>query len=142
MEKPNAIYQYSIDDIDQVAQDIWEAHNRRKNWLFYGQVGAGKTTFIKAICRLLNVPENTQSPTFSLINEYEIQHSNLLLYHIDLYRLDDIEEAMGIDIEAYTESVNYCFIEWPEIIEPLLPDDVVKLNFEIIDHNSRKIIIL
>lgn len=113
---------------------------------FSGEVGAGKTTFIQAICRLLGVKEEVASPTFSLINEYEYMDSannrGYPVYHIDLYRLKSLDEALEIGIEDYLYSGAYCFIEWPELAEALLPEGTVRIKLEIIGDSGRKILIL
>lgn len=144
IELNSITFQYTLEELRDIVPEIWEKFNSYKIWLFYGQVGAGKTTFIKEVCNHLKVQENTQSPTFSLINEYAIQQQGQpdLLYHIDLYRIESLEEALNLDIESYLDAHHYCFIEWPEVIEPLVSERVVKLFFEFIDFNSRKILIL
>jgi tRNA threonylcarbamoyladenosine biosynthesis protein TsaE len=97
---------------------------------FYGEMGAGKTTFIKEICRQLGVEENITSPSFSLVNEYITKHGEVI-YHFDCYRLKNTEEAFDIGAEEYFYSGNLCFIEWPERIEELLPADTVEVNITV-----------
>ena len=113
---------------------------------FYGEIGAGKTAFIQAFCRHLGIKEEVASPTFSIVNEYEYRspanEAGHFVFHIDLYRLKNIEEALQIGIEEYLYSGAYCLIEWPELIEPLLPEDTVRIKLEIIGDSSRKILIL
>ena len=92
---------------------------------FYGKMGAGKTTFIKAVCEELGVKDVINSPTFAIINEYAVPASGQSIYHFDFYRINDIGEALDIGTEDYFDSGAWCFIEWPEKIEPLLPDDTV-----------------
>ena len=94
---------------------------------FYGKMGAGKTTFIKVICSILGVKEVVQSPSFAIINEYRINASDRI-YHFDFYRIRKPEEAMDIGYEDYFFSGNYCFIEWPELVEPLLPEGTVRVK--------------
>jgi tRNA threonylcarbamoyladenosine biosynthesis protein TsaE len=94
---------------------------------FFGSMGAGKTTFIKAICAELGVEDIVQSPTFSIINEYKTR-SGESIYHFDFYRIKKIGEVFDIGYEDYLYSGNYCFIEWPELIGPLLPDDTIRVH--------------
>ncbi|MEM9824033.1 MAG: tRNA (adenosine(37)-N6)-threonylcarbamoyltransferase complex ATPase subunit type 1 TsaE, partial [Bacteroidota bacterium] len=121
------------------------ADSRRK-WLFTGEIGAGKTTLIQSICAHFSVLEKVTSPTFSLINEYSGSHpkngASMLFYHMDLYRLDQMQEAIDIGIEDYLYDEHYCFIEWPALIEAILPTEVLKINIEILENSSRKIIFL
>ncbi|MCO6493052.1 MAG: tRNA (adenosine(37)-N6)-threonylcarbamoyltransferase complex ATPase subunit type 1 TsaE [Phaeodactylibacter sp.] len=113
---------------------------------FYGEIGAGKTSLIQALCRCLGVKEEVASPTFSIVNEYEYkglrEEKEKPVFHMDLYRLRDIEEALQIGIEDYLYSGAYCLIEWPELIEALLPEGTVRIKLEIIGDSSRKILIL
>jgi tRNA threonylcarbamoyladenosine biosynthesis protein TsaE len=103
---------------------------------FEGNLGAGKTTFIKYLCTTLKSTGHISSPTYSLINEYECEGGKI--YHMDLYRLKSTEEALDIGIEDYLYSSSYCFIEWPELITPLLPDNFLHIKIIAID-NQRKI---
>ena len=140
------LYIYKVEDLENAAKILLKHAGNRKKWCFYGEVGAGKTTFIKAICQYLKVKEWVTSPTYSLVNEYTFPSPNKpqeeYVYHLDLYRLNQIEEALDIGIEEYLYDDNYCFIEWPEIIDPILPDNVVKISMEIVDHSVRKILCL
>jgi tRNA threonylcarbamoyladenosine biosynthesis protein TsaE len=104
-----------------------------------GNLGAGKTAFVKAFCRNLGCHNQVSSPTFSLVNEYDCNGEKM--YHIDLYRLDAVDEALDIGIEEYLYSGEYCFIEWPEIIQDLLPSDYVDVFIASTDENSRKLLI-
>lgn len=110
----------NIASIRRVAQELLAFCDGIKCVTFEGEIGAGKTTLITALCELLETSDIASSPTFSIVNVY--QGSKDQVYHMDLYRLNDIEEAFGIGIEEYLDSPNYCFIEWPEIIEPILID--------------------
>jgi tRNA threonylcarbamoyladenosine biosynthesis protein TsaE len=103
---------------------------------FEGNLGAGKTTFIKYLCSALKSTNHISSPTYSLINEYEAEGAKI--FHMDLYRLKSMEEALDIGIEDYFYSNNYCFIEWPELITPLLPDNFLHIRIIAID-KQRKI---
>ncbi len=112
----------------------------RKVWLFSGKIGAGKTTLIQRICSHFNVEDEVTSPSYSLVNEY---HGNEIIYHIDLYRLKSIEEALDIGIEEYLFSHHYCFIEWPSLIEPLITEmPVLKIQIENKANSGRKILFL
>ncbi len=105
---------------------------------FKGEMGTGKTTLIKEICHQLGSTDNFSSPTYSIVNEYLITGSDEKIYHIDLYRLKNIEEALAIGIEEYISGDNYCFIEWPRLIEQLLPPNTVKVDIKFED-NMREI---
>ena len=137
---------HSIDELEKVVEELLNFAGDRKILLFYGEIGAGKTTFIQRFCSYFNVAENVTSPTFSLANEYTFKdkkdQSEQLIYHLDLYRLKNMDEAIDIGIEDYLFGNYYCLIEWPEIIEPLLPEDVVKIKIQLLDNSSRKIIFL
>ena len=97
---------------------------------FYGEMGAGKTTLIKELCRHLSSDDNFSSPTYSIVNEY-LTETGRKIYHIDLYRLNDLEEAISLGIQEYLDSGNYVFIEWPELIAVLLPPETVKVDMEV-----------
>jgi tRNA threonylcarbamoyladenosine biosynthesis protein TsaE len=112
--------------------------NGRKKVVLFGQIGAGKTTFVKAFCQKMQTYETANSPTFSLVNEYE--YADGLIYHLDLYRLNSTEEAIDIGIEDYLYDEHYCFIEWAELIENILPDEVVAMRFETQEDGSRKVV--
>ena len=120
---------YNISSIDQLAAIAIDVLNKSssKIFLFYGELGAGKTTFIKVLCKVLGVEELVSSPTYALINEYK--SSTDTLYHMDLYRLKSVEEAYDIGIEDYLYSGNFCFIEWPQTIEGIIdsPFHVIEL---------------
>lgn len=112
--------EYSLDEIASVASTLI-AQNLNKIILFKGEMGVGKTTFIKELCKQLGVQEATSSPTFSLVNEYQIKE-NECIYHFDMYRLKHEVEALDMGIEDYFYSVNWCFVEWSENIPSLIPD--------------------
>ena len=120
--------QIKIDDIeriDKAACEFISMMDNRTVFAFEGKMGAGKTTFIKAICKKLGVKEVINSPTFSIINEYQINVTQQLIYHFDFYRINSIHEAREIGIEDYFYSGALCFIEWPEKINQLLPEDTL-----------------
>ena len=106
---------------------------------FYGKMGAGKTTFIKAICEALGVTDVITSPTFAIVNEYRSEEDNELIYHFDFYRIKKLEEVYDMGYEDYFYSGSLCFLEWPELIEELLPEDAVKVTIEETQDGSRLI---
>lgn len=115
-------------------------NNPEKVYCFNGKMGAGKTTFIKAICEEMGVQETVNSPTFSIVNEYEAEDGKII-YHFDCYRINSIQEALDMGAEEYLYSGNYCFIEWSENIVPLLPDDAVMVEIEEIENEVRMVTI-
>lgn len=128
----------SIEELQDAAQEILDAFQGERIFAFYGQMGAGKTTFIKSICRKLGSIDNITSPTFALVNEYDTPNSGSV-FHFDFYRLKNFEEALDIGFEDYIFSNNYCLMEWPEKIEELLPTELVKVTIEETDSGSRLI---
>lgn len=109
----------SIDDLDLVAKELIEFASNKRVFTLHGEMGAGKTTFVKSLGKVLGVLDVIQSPTFSIVNEY-CTSNNEKVYHFDFYRLEKLEEAYDIGYEHYLSSGNYCFIEWPEKVESLL----------------------
>lgn len=134
----------SIDDIAAAAREFAALMGDETVYAFYGEMGAGKTTFINSLCRKLGVEDDTtSSPSFAIVNEYRSDTTAELIYHFDLYRLEDIEEALDLGIEDYFDSGALCLIEWPERIEPLLPDDVVKVKISVDpDDDSRSLLVV
>lgn len=119
----------SLENIQEAASQFVAAMGDNTVFAFYGKMGAGKTTFIKAVCEHLGVTDVINSPTFAIINEYR-SDSGELIYHFDFYRINKVEEAFDFGYEDYFYSGALCFIEWPELIEELLPLDVVKVKIE------------
>jgi tRNA threonylcarbamoyladenosine biosynthesis protein TsaE len=117
----------SLSEINHVAEKFLEAHPADRLFAFYGKMGSGKTTFIKALCDKLQVVDYVNSPTFALINVYATEQSNEV-FHFDFYRIKSLDELFDLGYEEYFFSDNYCFIEWPELIEPLLPINTVKIS--------------
>ncbi|NLO71076.1 MAG: tRNA (adenosine(37)-N6)-threonylcarbamoyltransferase complex ATPase subunit type 1 TsaE [Porphyromonadaceae bacterium] len=115
-------------------------NNPEKVYCFYGKMGAGKTTFIKAICEELAVKDTVNSPTFSIVNEYETAEGEII-YHFDCYRINKIQEALDLGAEEYMYSDNYCFIEWPENIEQILPENAVNVEIEEMEDGVRMVTI-
>ena len=118
----------SLENIREAAKDFIAAMDDRTVFAFRGNMGAGKTTFIKAICEELGVEDVINSPTFAIVNEYRSEETGELIYHFDFYRINKLSEADDIGTEDYFYSGALCFIEWPEKIEELLPGDVVEVN--------------
>ena len=128
---------YQLDELPIVAKQLLDTI-KAPIWLFYGEMGAGKTTLIREILIQLGVEDNIQSPTFSLVNEYR-DGANQIVFHFDFYRIEQEEEAYDMGIEDYFYSDNRCLVEWPEKIPNLLPDDAVKIHIEVIDDLTRTI---
>ncbi len=124
----------SLDELAQVAKDILLAYKDKRVFAFYGEMGAGKTTLIKQLCKQLQVIDQVNSPTFSIINEY-VSADNKSIYHADFYRIKNEQEAINIGFMDYLDSGNYCFIEWAENIYNLLPTDSVKVTIKILHGN-------
>ena len=130
---------YNLADIEEVAKQLIN-NLKTKTWLFYGNMGVGKTTLIKAIVKQLGCKDEVSSPTFSIINEYEINNDKI--FHFDLYRIKNLEEAYHFGIEDYLDSNHYIFIEWPEKIESILTDELDKISIEIVSEKTRKLLLL
>lgn len=130
----------SIKTIDETARQFIEQIRENTVFAFNGSMGAGKTTFIKAICEELGVTETVNSPTFSIVNEYE-GNNGRIIYHFDCYRINKIEEALEIGIEEYLYSGNLCFIEWAENIASLLPDSIVNVEINELENGERDVLI-
>jgi tRNA threonylcarbamoyladenosine biosynthesis protein TsaE len=127
-----------LKDLPGIARWIKKFADNEKIWLFEGEMGAGKTTFIQALCKTMGVTAPVQSPTFSLVNEY-ITSDNILVYHFDFYRIRTQAEALDIGFEEYLYSGNYCFIEWSSKIPDLLPTQYLKISITLDVQNQRTI---
>ena len=130
----------TIDVLDEVAKDIVNNLSDSKIILFYGEMGAGKTTLIKEICKQLGVSDTMSSPTFSVVNEYNTSDDKII-YHFDLYRIKNIEECFDIGMEEYLYSGNYCFIEWPEVALSVFPEKYYSLSIKTEKDNTRSVIL-
>ena len=130
----------SLKTIDQTAQKFIDQIGERTVFAFNGKMGAGKTTFIKSICETMGVKETVNSPTFSIVNEYEAADGRII-YHFDCYRINKIQEALDLGAEEYLYSGNLCFIEWSENIAPILPDSLVNVDIEEVENGKRNVII-
>ena len=132
---------YTLHKIQKIATEFWNAVNNATVLGFYGDMGSGKTTFIHALCDVKNVKDVVGSPTFSIINEYAFDDdgSDSKIYHIDLYRLKDVDEVRQAGVEDCFYSGNICLVEWPEKAGTLLPDNALHIQIEVIDAETRRI---
>jgi tRNA threonylcarbamoyladenosine biosynthesis protein TsaE len=131
------------------ATDILDKCGTSRVFAFDGKMGAGKTTFIKELCEVMGTEDVVNSPTFAIVNVYEVEAIRRLgekakgerqeVYHFDCYRIKDLREAMDMGAEEYLYSGNYCFIEWAEMIEPLLPEDTVWVKIEVLENGERRL---
>jgi len=128
-----------LDHIDEAAREFIAQMGDDTVFAFYGKMGAGKTTFIKALCKLLGVEDEVNSPTFAIINEYRSETTAELIYHFDFYRIKKLEEVYDLGYEDYFYSGALCFIEWPELVEELLPLDAKKVTITENSDGSRTI---
>ena len=129
-----------LQDIQRAARQFVEAMGERKVFAFYGPMGVGKTTFIKAVCEQLQVDDAITSPTFAIVNEYQTRQG-LPVFHFDFYRIRKIEEVYDMGYEDYFYSSDPCFIEWPELIEELLPEDALKVVITTEDDGCRRVVV-
>ena len=126
----------ALDELPKVAKALLDFCGNTKKVTLTGEIGAGKTTLVKAIGRLLNIQDTVNSPTFAIINTYHNTQQKAI-HHIDLYRLETLEEAIDIGIEDYLYDDNWCFVEWSELVESILPLTVVHVHIELDKHNGR-----
>ena len=129
----------NIDTIRESAREFIQNIGEHKVFAFYGKMGAGKTTFVKAICEELGVKDVITSPTFAIVNEYETSPKPQSIFHFDFYRIKRLEEVYDMGYEDYFYSGGICFIEWPELIEDLLPEDAVRVYIEEQEDGSRTV---
>ncbi|MBR3615326.1 MAG: tRNA (adenosine(37)-N6)-threonylcarbamoyltransferase complex ATPase subunit type 1 TsaE [Bacteroidaceae bacterium] len=130
-----------IEDYPQAAREFVELLDKGRIFAFYGKMGSGKTTFIKSICEELGVEDSINSPTFAIVNEYEDRNQNTI-YHFDFYRIKSIEEVYNMGYEEYLYGDAICFMEWPELIEELLPEETVKVFVEETEGGARSVKIM
>lgn len=133
------IISFDLDSIDKAAEELMGLFPGNRIFAFYGEMGSGKTTFIKAVCRFLGVEQFVTSPSFAIVNEYHDKSGRNSFYHFDFYRIDKVEEAFDMGYEDYFYSGNTCFIEWPEKISALLPEDTVKLTINVLYNGMREL---
>ena len=124
-------------ELDKVASFICKHYLHNKIFLFYGEVGAGKTTLIKKICKYLKVEENVTIPTFSIVNKYTYAN-NHIISHFDFYRVENINEVYNIGVYEYIDSSKFCFFEWPEVANEIFTDKYLKIFIKV--NNSKRII--
>lgn len=143
IDSDNAISLY--DGENEVAcHHVLDVAEDKKVFAFHGDMGAGKTTFIKQLCQELGTSDVVNSPTFAIVNVYDLptdSHYGKEMYHFDCYRLKDIREAIDFGAEDYLYSGNLCFIEWPDILEPLLPEDTVHVEIKVLANGDRELTI-
>jgi len=138
LEQTESVKTFKIEEMSQAA--LWlsgNLENQPKIWKFYGPMGAGKTTLIKNLCHIWGVKEETSSPTYSLVNEYHGTEG--MIYHFDFYRLENVTEALEIGVEDYLYKGQRCLIEWPELVEDLLPVDAPSIEIQYEGENARTI---
>lgn len=129
----------SIDGIVEAAKAFVDAMGEKRVFAFYGKMGVGKTTFIKAVCEEMGVEDVINSPTFAIVNEY-VDGRGEPIYHFDFYRIKKEQEVLDIGYEDYVYSGNLCFMEWPELIENLLPEEVVKVTIHEEEDGGRTVV--
>lgn len=127
----------NLENMPEAAQEFVRAMDQNTVFAFYGKMGAGKTTFIKVVCEALGVTDVVNSPTFSIVNEYRADTTGELIYHFDFYRIKKLEEVYDMGYEDYFYSGAVCFIEWPELIEDLLPGDAIRVDIVEQEDGSR-----
>ena len=134
----NFSHTFSLSEIDAAARAFAGAIGQRRIFAFYGAMGAGKTTFIKALCQALGVEDTVTSPTFAIVNEYATAQGQTV-YHFDFYRIRRLSEAYDMGCDEYFQSGRLCLIEWPELVEDLLPEDAVRVTIETLPDGRRHV---
>jgi tRNA threonylcarbamoyladenosine biosynthesis protein TsaE len=134
-------FEVTLDNIKSVAEELWKQYKQYSVWAIHGEMGSGKTTFIHALCEVLQVKNVVTSPTFAIINEYSSPGAGIV-YHMDWYRLKNEEEAMHAGIEDALLSGNLCLIEWPDKASGLLPDNALNIYLETINENRRRLMVV
>lgn len=145
MTAPSEKYILSLSDWDDFAAFLLSYAGERRKFFFYGEMGAGKTTFIQALCRQLGAVEAALSPSFSLVNEYHYttaEGKKGLVHHLDLFRLRDGQEALDIGVEDYLYDEDFCFVEWPELIEEWAPPGALRIRIAQESDSVRKVLFL
>ena len=127
-----------VGDLDRAAREFLRLTDGVRIYAFYGSMGAGKTTFISALCRVLGVGDEVASPTFTIVNEYRAADGRAV-YHFDFYRIEKLQEVLDIGYEEYIDSDGLCLMEWPEKIEDILPEDTLKVHIEEQPDGSRSV---
>jgi tRNA threonylcarbamoyladenosine biosynthesis protein TsaE len=131
--------EFDLEHIYDAARDLLRHFPGKRIFAFYGEMGAGKTTFIQALCRNMQVDENVTSPTFALVNEYRDRSRQKTIFHFDFYRIESVEEAMDMGYEDYFFSDAICLIEWPEKIAGLLPPGTLRIKIEVLESGLRRL---
>lgn len=134
----NRLIIQNLENIQTIADEFIKLIGNKKIIAFYGGMGAGKTTFIKSLCKSLGSNDVVVSPTFAIVNEYLTSNSDSI-FHFDMYRIDKIEDALNIGTLEYFESGSFCFIEWPEKIESFLPESCLKVSIQELENGDREI---
>ncbi|MES2836882.1 MAG: tRNA (adenosine(37)-N6)-threonylcarbamoyltransferase complex ATPase subunit type 1 TsaE [Bacteroidota bacterium] len=126
----------SLDELSEASKQLKDTFANATFFAFYGEMGAGKTTFIKEFCKTLGLNESVSSPTYSIVNQYDLANGKKI-FHFDFYRIKNINEAFDMGAEEYFYSKNYCLVEWPEKIAELLPDNLVKVTISAMPNGQR-----
>ena len=132
----------SLADWNVLAARLLEYAGARRKFFLYGEMGAGKTTLVQALCRRLGTRQGAVSPSFALVNEYPLADSASIARHLDLFRLRDLQEALDIGVEDYLYDDTFSFFEWPELLEPLAPEDTLRIQIEQEGEGVRKVLYL
>ncbi len=139
MKQKDIIAVFDLDSIDAAAANLINTFPEARIFAFYGDMGSGKTTFIKSVCRSMGVGQFVTSPTFALVNEYRDISGKLSFFHFDFYRIEEVDEVLDMGYEDYFYSESFCFIEWPEKVADLLPDNTLKISIDVLDNANRQI---